>query len=810
MWKKVTNSEYDAYTSINTGSHLMALQALDTKTNQSQKARNHPSLVSLIMRCGSKDTEQLTFRPCLPGDKGFLKLPITTVSVDVEKTDSDHFFKAIKKGALTQNDIQVVMTELREEYKLECPQTLKQKLNAQFEPIKDTLYDELFVNQALEEIGVVGIKLIDQMQQKLLTAPPLHEIHFDFTAEAKFLLRLSWEAIAKHGRFPLPPKGPLRLLKLREKPAGAMHFVSASDSDAGYFYTMGIALSPEAQSLNNMDVSYGLDGELIVPGQAVSPIPPTLAMATRFFAASIPTSSNISEDIQSIPFSEFAHPYVMDIVPERGYMFRPNTQGIDASVQAAQATIKEQIQSYEAFLERTDESERTFLPDVGAAIDISTLTKKEMVPYVKDVLKPFDDQTQSVTALFLILDPSVNNELSTETEFKITPRVKRTCEVVDAAKQCGLKYVSVCDQNEDEWLPNLLEYFSAAELNYLANYSDERGIIICDGRPVDPVYTASTAAQRIQSVYTTLAVDILKMGMWLCLDALSARRVWQELQTNPHIPERMFLMPIGIVEPFSGFVDNRDKTRTPRAIIDPFEKIKFMIEEAERLGMPSLLTDTRHKSRWVLLGSVDGDLPPHLRESLGATPLIGYEKFMACEKLARKAGILLGQAGSIESNQIFWIISDTTFDAAQDKQNPATAFWTAETERVLRRPDGQSLSGDLQSQRRAIVMPFLSVINRTMESHAKIDGWLRYLETLKKGDESLRMSLLSQKESLEQLMYDCLDAQDIYLQSPNDQKTADTLQNKWNEYSQQFQSYHTTLKQQFKRVRDQVYTEWTK
>ena len=70
------------------------------------------------------------------------------------------------------------------------------------------------------------------------------------------------------------------------------------------------ALSPEAQALETMDVSFGLDGELIITRQVpVSPIPPFLAMATRLFAASIPTSSsNISEEVHSIPMRDFPHP----------------------------------------------------------------------------------------------------------------------------------------------------------------------------------------------------------------------------------------------------------------------------------------------------------------------------------------------------------------------------------------------------------------------------------------------------------------------------------------------------------------------
>ena len=106
---------------------------------------------------------------------------------------------------------------------------------------------------------------------------------------------------------------------------------------------------------------------------------------------------------------------------------------------------------------------------------------------------------------------------------------------------------------------------------------------------------------------------------------------------------------------------------------------------------------------------------------------------MECERLAREAGIILGQAGSIEAPQAFQIIGETTYDAAKQKCNPASAIWTAETERVLRTASSQEL-GDLQLERSAAVSPFLAVVNRGQESHAKVDGWLRYLEERGKGE----------------------------------------------------------------------------
>ena len=785
---------------------------MKSKNASKRKARNHSKLISLAMQGSSVSPEEgLVFRPEPPGDQGRLELPIVNINVDAEASELESIYNGLGGGALLKEDVLAVLEEAKYEYRVVCPADLERKLLDACQPADESVqFYDIEISHHLEKMGMTAVRIIDRAQKALLTVEPFTEIRFIFTDEAKIALRLGWEAMAKHGRFPLPPKGPARLNKLREKPTGMMHFVSASDGDAGYFYTIGIALSPEAQSLGEMDLTYGLDGELIVPGQAVAPIPPTLAMSTRLFAASIPTSSNISEDIQSIPYSSFAHPEVQDIAPGRGHLFRPKPEVIEDQVKYAQRELREQLDRYKEFVQRVPAEERDFLPDVGGAIDISELNKNEVVSFARTVLQEVDRSEKAVTALFLLLESTENDSLATETTFQMTPRVEKTCQIIDAAKELGLKYVAVCDQDEDEWMPNLLEYFTASELTYLADYSDKAGIMVCDGRPVDPVYTASTAAQRIQSVYSTLSVDILKMGMWLCLDALAARRVWWELLKNPHIPERMFLMPIGIVEPYSAFVDNRNRQKTPRPILDPFDKIKFMIEEAEVLGSPSLLTDTRHKHQWVLLGSVDKDMKPHIREAIGAIPLIGNKKFMECERMAREAGILLGQAGSIEADQIFRIMSETTSDAAQDGMNPATAIWTAETERVLRKADGSSLRGDLQSQRRAAIMPYLSITNRAMESHAKLNGWLEFLASKGQGDEKLRGALLEKREKLTALQEKYLEVQSKLGAAPDDDSAAVLAEYKkaWGVFYSEFRDYHAQVKSNFKTVRDKVAEIW--
>ncbi|HEX6901657.1 MAG TPA: hypothetical protein VF789_18155 [Thermoanaerobaculia bacterium] len=764
-------------------------------------ARKHPNLIAMALNDG-RPGRGLVFRPEPPGDQGRLRMPVAGIPIQLAETEWNDLVSGLEAGVLTLEDVRAVLDELRTVYGVVCPPELEERLLAscRLAPPEDA-FSDLQVMRNLDATSLVAVRIVDRAQRALLGVEPLQEVRFAFSTEAKIALRLGWEAMAKYGRFPLPPKGPRRLAKLDEKPSGPMHFVSASDGDAGYWYTMGIALSPEAQALGEMDATYGLDGELIVPGQAVSPIPPTLAMATRLFAASIPTSSNISEEVQSIPYSSFAHPEIMDIEPARGWLFHPQ-EPRGERVEDARQALRAQLASYRDFVARTRPEDREFLPDVGGAIDVSHLVDGDMASFAREVLAPFADADRQVTALYLLLDPDPGNAVADQAHLVMTPRLRAACKAVDAARELGLRFMAVADQNEDEWMPNLLEYFTAPELNYLADYSDSRGVIVCDGRPIDPVYTAATSAQRIQSVFTTLSVDILKMGMWLSLDALAARRVWRELHENPHIPERMFLMPIGIVEPFSGFVDNRDRNRTPRAIIDPFEKIRFMIDEAKALGMPSLLTDTRHKVRWVLLGSVDGDLDPHLREQIGAIPLIGYRKFMEAERMARQAGILLGQAGSIETDQIFWILSDTTLDAAREGRNPATAIWTAETERVLR-AGGETLKGDLQSQRRAAVLPYLAVVNRTYESHAKLDGWLRYLELRGRGDESLRRWLLARRDRLAELQGRFLAAQ-----KQTGVAADGAYQEAWDEFRAAFCEYHQKIRQSFKAVRDHVAEEW--
>lgn len=766
-------------------------------------ARRRPSMVELAL------TDRLVFRPAPPGDISAdgddrLHLPTVTEDVDVSDADFKILLGSLRNGALSGSEVLTVLDSIG------TPDNLKDSiLDACGDSVDDTWEDELEMSHDLDRLGLAAVKLIDRSQAAILRVEPLSEIQFRLTHAARAVLALGWEAITKRGKFPLRPKGAARFAELQRSPCGALHFVSASDLDAGYLYTMGIAQSPEAQALESMDVSFGLDGELIVPGQAVSPIPPFLALATRLFAASIATSSNISEEVQSIPMRNFAHPTTIDdLEPLRGGRLKPSSRPRNRD--EAVTDLRLQLSRHFREQRRQDSDRQGFgveatgpneVPLVGAAFDVTGFVRRKIVQTLAPVLgDEVLGRHRELITLYLDVEPLSGD------------RVPIIAEAIGAAKDLGLRYVAVADDVEDAWLPSLLEYLEPDELDAVADLADQEGVIVIDGRPVDPVYTAATAAQRIQSVFSTLAVDILKMGMWLCLDALTARKVWREIVSNPHFPRQMLLMPIGIVEPWSAFVDNRDPDRTPRPILDPFEKIKFIIEEAAELGIPSLLTDTRHKETWVLLGRKTKEDEPHVRERFvadpetgdilgrapdSAIPLLSWKEFMECERFARKEGILLGQAGSVEMDQLFRIISETTFDAAKDGKNPATAVWTAETERVLR--TGTGGGADLHSQRSSDISAFLAVRNRAEESHAKVDGWLRFLAEVGQGDPALRQDLENRRGELQELLERCLASQ---------RHDPSRYQRDWDAFRDEFVEYHSLIKDNFRRIRDQVAASW--
>ncbi len=740
--------------------------------------------------------DELVLSPIPPGGRGknpILSNPPVDVPVDITDETERGMWRALAVGALSPSTIPTILREVKFTKRPEVPARAATINHSE---------DVIAVEGALNQLGMCAIRAARATHDALLKAPvPFMEFRIRLSDRAKLALALGWEAIARSGKYPLPPYGLGRLRKVDAAPAGAFHFVSASDSDAGYFYTMGIALSPEAQALKTTNVSFGLDGELIVPGQAVSPIPPLLSLASRLFASGIMSSSNISEEQHSIPIRAFPQ-------PDNYTDLKPIRPGL-TPVEPAQGDPKIAIPAIVLQLERNGGRY-----EIDGVIDISGLKQSVAREFAKKVLKSpeiLSAHKKSVGKLNPDKQKPLNQRLALFYNVDRTHnKVARTTamrESIDLAKELGLKYLAVIDDVEDTWLPGIHEYFDYAEMNDLTRYADKKGVIIIDARPVDPMYTSSTALQRIQSVMTTLSVDILKMGMWLTLDATTSEAVWNQIQTNPAISRGMCLMPIGIVEPWSAFVDNRDPNRNARAIITPFSKIKFMINEAERMGMRSLLTDTRHKQNWVLLGARDGDFPPHPREGNGVTSLLSWKEFMECERMARKARILLGQAGSIEVSQIFQIISGTTYDAAQDALNPATAFWTAETERVLRSPHAVKSDENLQEQRSASVDPYLAVVNRIYESHAKVDGWLQFLADRSQKKPKEKEGFLQSKAALLKLKKKAEDAQDKTLEQLS-QKNKDGAVAAWAECRDAFEKYHGSVREEFGRIRQLVTDEW--
>ncbi len=744
--------------------------------------------------------DNLVFSPILPGGrtgKFRLKNLREVIPVDIKDETEREVWRALADGAVPRSVIPEILRDVRLKARTEVPA---------FDPIVRTTEDVLVVENARERLGLCAIQVARAVHGALLkTSSPFKEFHIQLSDRAKVALALGWEAIARLGKYPLPSFGLHRLQNIDAKPAGAFHFVSASDSDAGYYYTMGIALSPEAQAVGSTNVSFGLDGELIVPGQAVSPIPPLLGLATRLFSAGIMTSSNISEEQHSIPIRSFPQ-------PENYTDLKPIRPGLNTYVPRKPGDVKEAVETVVDQLQRNSGRYQ-----VDAVIDITALTPNAAKTFASKVIGSAEVKNAHTES---------NARQPSEKRKSLRERVALFCNVgytrekertrlvegaIDLAQQLRLRYLAVTDDVEDSWLPGLHEYFPYDEMNNLMRYADKQGVIVIDGRPADGMYTSSTALQRIQSVMTTLAVDILKLGMWLTLDATTAETVWREIQANPAISRSMCLMPIGIVETWSAFVDNRDPSKNARAVITPFSKIKFMIEEAERLGMPSLLTDTRHKAHWVLLGAKGGDFPKHPREGNGTTSLLSWKEFMECERRARKAKILLGQAGSIEVSQVFQIISESTCDAALDAENPATAIWTAETERVLRSPYARLTRESLQAERASDVEPYLAVINRIYESHAKVDGWLRFLAMRRKRNKKehqrtvqLQKRLLGLKKKAEKSQNGLL----RIISQRGGSPPVRQVQRAWNDCRDVFTEYHKAVKAEFVPTQKSVELEW--
>lgn len=731
-------------------------------------------------------TDRLVFSPVLPGlSPSVATNPSCELSIDVSDDVERSVWRSVADGALPVPTVRAILDTLGAvEHWSGCDRHVR------------SIEDVQELQQARDRLALCAVRASKAVHDALLDESPFQEFRFRLTLRAKFALALGWEAMTRSGRYPLPPYGLRRIERLRAEPIGPLHFVSASDLDAGYYYTLGISLSPEAQALGTTEVCYGLDGELIVPGQAVSPIPPHLALATRLFAAGILTSSNISEEQHSIPIRDFPQPdNYTDLEPIRPGLNYP---------EPAAGDLDRVIAAVEVQLSRNG----TRYP-LGAVVDVTGLPPERAGTFVREVLA----DKRVADALERIESPSAASSIGIFLNVQRLEgplRLELAKAVVDTVARCALRYLAVTDDVENSWLPGIHEYFDCASVNELTAHADERGVLIIDGRPIDPLYTSSTALQRIQSVMSTLSVDVLKLGMWLTLEARAARVIWHRILEHPAIRE-MCLMPIGIVEPWSSFVDDRlldeENPKNARAIEDSFQKIRFMIEEAQVLGMPSLLTDTRHKHHWVLLGAKSGDFPPHPREKEDVTSLLSYREFMECEQLARDANILLGQAGSIEVSQIHRIFSDLTYEAAKDGKNPATAIWTAETERVLRhRYEGAA--GALHKERSANIDPFLAVTNRIFEAHARLEGWLRFLIERYHGNKRLRGVMEARRHKLSEAQNAALERQDALLRALSNSASSEIITSGWEACREAFVKYHELVRTGFRETRTRVQRQW--
>ena len=95
-----------------------------------------------------------------------------------------------------------------------------------------------------------------------------------------------------------------------------------------------------------------------------------------------------------------------------------------------------------------------------------------------------------------------------------------------------------------------------------------------------------------------------------------------------------------------------------------------------------------------------------------------------------------------------------------------------------------------------------------MESHAKLNGWLEFLETLGKGNEKLRSLLLEKRELLVVLQEALLEAQSKLGSNSNTPDGLKTYKSAWLEFQYSFRSYHELIKSNFKSIRDKVAEVW--
>jgi hypothetical protein len=110
------------------------------------------------------------------------------------------------------------------------------------------------------------------------------------------------------------------------------------------------------------------------------------------------------------------------------------------------------------------------------------------------------------------------------------------------------------------------------------------------------------------------------------------------------------------------------------------------------------------------------------------------------------------------------------------------------------------------------VSPFLAVVNRAEESHARLDGWIRFLEEWHASDRGRVAPLAALRERLTGLQQDVLTAQDTLVLAEEDvargSEELDRLRRCWVEYRQKFLEYHRTIRENFLAIRDQVEAAW--
>jgi hypothetical protein len=120
------------------------------------------------------------------------------------------------------------------------------------------------------------------------------------------------------------------------------------------------------------------------------------------------------------------------------------------------------------------------------------------------------------------------------------------------------------------------------------------------------------------------------------------------------------------------------------------------------------------------------------------------------------------------------------------------------------------LGVSLQSQRSAAVSPFLAVINRGFESHAKLDGWLRYLNGLNKGSEalSLREHFQKQRTIVNAQLLHLLEAEEKWRESSGKDYKAE-YQEAWDQFCKVYFDYHRLIKDNFLQIRTEVEKSWS-